>query len=384
RSSRRSSPGYSSSPSCGLRFRCLRCRYISLCIIASVVIFKAYLSFPPLPTNSIELSLLKNGTTVSVFQSLQRLTRIVPTSNISLTTNKNLTNKILNNKILNTTKNSSLLSNKFHWSVGEIFTNSSLHATSAPLPMVYVVTPTYRRLEQMAELTRLAQTLMHVPSLHWIVVEDAVAFSGSVRKLLRRTGTNFTHMLGPKPERFAEKSRKKMIPRGVSNRIAALRWVQINVQNGVLYFADDDNSYDIRLFEEMRFTKKVSMWPVGLVTNLAVSSPVVSKGRVIGFYDGWIASRKFPVDMAGFSVNIAFLLQHPKVTMPFSVGYEEDGFLRSLNITMTDIEPKADNCTQILVWHTKTVSNKPPKKMTNKDVRKYSQTNILELATNMW
>ena len=39
-------------------------------------------------------------------------------------------------------------------------------------------------------------------------------------------------------------------PRGVSNRMAALSWIQRNaIKSGVLYFADDDNTYDIRIFE---------------------------------------------------------------------------------------------------------------------------------------
>jgi hypothetical protein len=49
----------------------------------------------------------------------------------------------------------------------------------------------------------------------------------------------------------------------------------------------------------MRYTKKVSMWPVGLITKYGVSSPIVRNGTISGFYDGWIGGRKFPVDMAG-------------------------------------------------------------------------------------
>ncbi len=40
-------------------------------------------------------------------------------------------------------------------------------------------------------------------------------------------------------------------PRGSSNRNAALNWIRSNIKSGVLYFADDDNTYDIRLFEEV-------------------------------------------------------------------------------------------------------------------------------------
>lgn len=44
----------------------------------------------------------------------------------------------------------------------------------------------------------------------------------------------------------------------------------------------------------MRYTKKVSMWPVGLITKFGVSTPIVKNGTISGFYDGWIGGRKFP------------------------------------------------------------------------------------------
>ena len=42
---------------------------------------------------------------------------------------------------------------------------------SNEIPTVYVITPTYKRHTQKADLTRLSQTLLHVPRLHWIVVD---------------------------------------------------------------------------------------------------------------------------------------------------------------------------------------------------------------------
>lgn len=51
--------------------------------------------------------------------------------------------------------------------------------------------------------------------------------------------------------------------------------------------------------------------------------------------------------MAGFAVNIEFLLKFPNATMPFKAGYEEDMFLRSLGISLDEIEPKADDCTEV-------------------------------------
>ena len=48
---------------------------------------------------------------------------------------------------------------------------------------------------------------------------------------------------------------------------------------------------------------------MGLVSRLGVSSPIVKAGRIVGFLDGWIGNRLFPVDMAGFAVNIRTLKQ---------------------------------------------------------------------------
>ena len=49
------------------------------------------------------------------------------------------------------------------------------------------------------------------------------------------------------------KKRRGVKPRGVSNRNRGLQWIRANATKGVVYFADDDNTYDIRLFEEVRY-----------------------------------------------------------------------------------------------------------------------------------
>lgn len=90
------------------------------------------------------------------------------------------------------------------------------------------------------------------------------------------------------------------------------------------------------------------MFPVGLVTSVGVSSPIVVNGTITGFYDGWIAGRKYPVDMAGFAVNVKFFLERPKAKMPYTPGYEEDGFLKSLHpFDLKDIQIFANNCTEV-------------------------------------
>lgn len=78
------------------------------------------------------------------------------------------------------------------------------------------------------------------------------------------------------PYAYRAETSHKTVPRGVSNRRAALNWIKSNkIQEGVLYFGDDDNTFDLRLFDEIRSTQKVSMFPVGLIGEYSVSTPVV-------------------------------------------------------------------------------------------------------------
>ncbi|XP_030376728.1 galactosylgalactosylxylosylprotein 3-beta-glucuronosyltransferase S isoform X1 [Scaptodrosophila lebanonensis] len=226
------------------------------------------------------------------------------------------------------------------------------------LPVIYFVTPTYPRREQIPELTRLAYTLMHVARLHWIVANDHDTCTQYLIELLLRFGIPYTHLASPMPSKFRN---NKPAPRGVANRRAALQWLrQRNITNGILYFGDDDNTYDLKLFSEIRETQRVSMFPVGLIADYAVSGPVVCKGKVVAFLDSWVADRRWPVDMAGFAVNLAYMAQYPNANMPYKPGYEEDLFLRSIGLRMDQIEPRGSNCTEILVWHTQTKNKKAP------------------------
>jgi beta-1,3-glucuronyltransferase len=229
--------------------------------------------------------------------------------------------------------------------------NQTTSTTSSSEKTIYVITPTYRRPTQMPDMTRLAQTLqlaaIKYGSIFWIVSEDATAPSEQVSQILERAGLPYAHVLGPRPVTHLD----KRSGRGVSNRLRGLKWLRENFSNsmtqGVIYFADDDNSYDIRVFKEMKETNLVSVWPVGMIAKIGVSAPIVRNGQVIGFHDPFIARRKFAVDMGGFAVDLQLFLTRPKATMPYKVGYEEDMFLRSLGIRISELEPKAKNCTEV-------------------------------------
>lgn len=237
---------------------------------------------------------------------------------------------------------------------------SSKNIETLNLPHLYIITPTYKRPEQIPELVRLSQTLLLVPNLTWLVIEDGYEKNEIVENILKKFALKYQYLLAPMPEKY--KNGTAAQPKGVSNRNKGLEWIRNHSRSGVLYFADDDNTYDIELFMEIRQTQTVSLFPVGLVTELGLSSPIVENCTFKGFYDGWIGRRKFPVDMAGFAVSVEFLLSRPNATMPYKAGYEEDGFLKSLS----PFEPKdaqflASCCSKILVWHTRTIKNQPAK-----------------------
>ncbi|KAI8788133.1 galactosylgalactosylxylosylprotein 3-beta-glucuronosyltransferase 1, partial [Biomphalaria glabrata] len=235
------------------------------------------------------------------------------------------------------------------------------------LSIIYVITPTYARLEQKAELTRFSHTLLHVPNIHWIVIEDSPEKTALVQNFLNKSRIHSTHLYVATPSEYKMNLTDLywLKPRGVLQRNAALDWLRNNTSpddDGVVYFADDDNTYSLQIFEEMRNTTKVSIWPVGLVAGLRYERPKVTNGKVTGWYVLWKPDRPFATDMAGFAINLNLIHQHPeaKFSNTFAVGQQESTFLTLFNLTLDDLEPKANMCTQILVWHTRTVRSNTP------------------------
>lgn len=74
--------------------------------------------------------------------------------------------------------------------------NSNVTKREDNEPTIYIITPTYRRPEQVAELTRMSQTLMHLQNIYWLLVEDAREKSDVVSRLLKKSGIRFVHLTG--------------------------------------------------------------------------------------------------------------------------------------------------------------------------------------------
>ena len=227
------------------------------------------------------------------------------------------------------------------------------------MPTIFVVTPTYHRPVQKAELTRLCHTFLLVPKLHWIVVEDSPSKTALVRNFLRKCGVKYTHLNAPTPAIDGDWIRGRM------QRNQALRWLRYNATeasaNDVIYFGDDDNTYSLKLFDVMRHTKRVSVWPVAFAGGLMVEQPVLGIDLQTGLpiVTGWDSGgppRKFATDMAGFAVNYNLFMSKSNAMFQErkakdKIGHLEDEFLRLLVSNLTELEPKSS--TEVLVWHTR-------------------------------
>ncbi|WKY08486.1 hypothetical protein Q1695_007762 [Nippostrongylus brasiliensis] len=228
------------------------------------------------------------------------------------------------------------------------------------VPLIIVITPTYMRPERLGDLTRLSNTLRLVPHVYWIVVEDGNSTNPLVEGILNRTNHRFTYLSGITPKGYNH--------RGWYQRSLAITYLRKNAERitryyrtAVVYFADDDNSYDTRVFTDyIRNVRKLGMWAVGLSGGRYVEYPVAVNGTVI--FNAWTPKRTFAIDMAGFAINLEYILASSAVFGKHCPrGYEapETCFLEDLGFKRTDIEVFGDKNEEgpndVLVWHTKTI-----------------------------
>lgn len=59
------------------------------------------------------------------------------------------------------------------------------------------------------------------------------------------------------------------------------------------------------------------------------------------------------MDMAGFAVSLKLVLANPDACFDGEapMGFLESSFLKGL-VTMSELEPKADNCSKVRAFHT--------------------------------
>ncbi|KAE9554926.1 hypothetical protein FO519_001823 [Halicephalobus sp. NKZ332] len=193
-------------------------------------------------------------------------------------------------------------------------------------PTIIVITPTHKRPARLADMTRLSQTLMHVKNIHWVVIEDSNHTVDAVERILKRSGIPYVY--------FFTTTKPGYPKRGWTHRNMGLEYVRKNYKNykrgGVVYFADDDNSYDVRIFDNyIRNVKDIGIWAVGLAGAAAVEAPHVVNGTITKWDVVYAPGRK---------------------------GAPESCFLSQFGMNRVDVTPFGWNeePKDILVWHTKT------------------------------
>lgn len=114
------------------------------------------------------------------------------------------------------------------------------------------------------------------PNLTWLVIEDAYETNDLVEEVLKKSMLKYYYLIGksetvkrskhylkcssiaaPMPAQYKNKT-KGPKPRGVSNRNKGIEWIRENAKTGVFYFADDDNTYDLELFNDV--SKDISIF----------------------------------------------------------------------------------------------------------------------------
>lgn len=131
------------------------------------------------------------------------------------------------------------------------------------MPYIIGITPTYYRLTQKLDLVTLCQTLMNVPNFIWIVVEDSNRKTAQVTSILTRCPVVSVQLTA----RTTAESRKIHM-KGSEQRNKGLEWIRQQCMrcgddpgacDGVVYFMDDDNAYDLRLFDVVWDTLELSI-----------------------------------------------------------------------------------------------------------------------------
>ena len=85
--------------------------------------------------------------------------------------------------------------------------------------------------------------------------------------------------------------------------------------------------YDHELFAELTQSRDtIGVLPVGIVGGLMWEGPICSNGRVDRFHTAWKPERPYPLDMAGFVVQLKAIVGQPEARFSYYTkrGYRDD------------------------------------------------------------
>lgn len=198
---------------------------------------------------------------------------------------------------------------------------------------IHVITPTYTRKTQLAELTLLAQALAHIPYLQWIVLE--VSKTDMVVDFLEKTNLQYKHL----------DSGGKVKSGNMCNalRNIALDYLTENSANssGVILFANLDRTYSSELFEKVRDIETVGIWPTVFAKEQFTCDPLKFN----------METPKYPINLGSVGFNSTALLN---TSRRFDVNVSDTQGISSLveGLVSSNDDIKVISCDGQYVWYT--------------------------------
>ena len=203
---------------------------------------------------------------------------------------------------------------------------------------IYIITPTYTRPTQLAELTILAQALEHIPYLHWIVMEFEM--TDPVTHFLTETNLQYTHL-------DSNGTMTGFVPginacNGLRNIALDHMGVKHGNSSGVILFANLDRTYSAELFDKVRDIKKVGIWPTVFAKEQFVCNPLRFNQ----------AAPSYPINLGSVGFSTDILSKGPELRFPLKVS-DTDGISWLMKGFISDkAEIEIVSCDGQFVWFT--------------------------------
>ena len=158
-----------------------------------------------------------------------------------------------------------------------------------------LVTPTYNNPKRILFIQECIHKFSQIKDLTWILCEDGDTIDDTVNELLLKSKIDYHYFsFGPTKDK------------GNEQRNVCYEYIVNNNINGIIYNADDDNEYNLLLFDEIKKTKNISIFPVGNLGPNGIERPILENGKIKYWDAGW-TTRRFPIDMAGFAFHSKYL-----------------------------------------------------------------------------
>ena len=204
---------------------------------------------------------------------------------------------------------------------------------------IILITATYPCADRILYIKRCVSVFKKLKNILWIVIEDDYDKNEYVQNILSESGIDHIYFNYGTATLWGNPQKNK-----------ALEFIVDNNIEGICYSADHDNFWDVRLFDEIRKTKRVSIFPVGNLGENNIERPIVKKGKIVE-WDAWWKARKFPVDWGGISFHTDILKTLKRPYLDVDVKGCETNFLERFVKNQNELEILCNECNDCWTWH---------------------------------